>query len=249
MADVAMRVGANGAHLHVVSRHGMLPLPHAQTPPPEAAPQFAVPAAVDAPGLRRAIFAHIRAYGGNWRRAIDSLRPVTARLWQSLPADERIRLIDSGGRRWDRVRHRLPPETDAWLRTHRSAGRLTVHAARVAAARELPDRSTAVQLSSGVVIDADLVVNCTGPDVSVLNGTNPLLSALVAAGLARPGPLGMGLATLHDGRLTSGCGQPPAIWAIGPLRRGELWESTAIPEIRVQAEELARAVVAHVTAA
>ena len=37
---------------------------------------------------------------------------------------------------------------------------------------------------------------------------------------------------------------PAAIWAIGPLRKGELWESTAIPEIRQQAADLAHDVVA-----
>ena len=37
----------------------------------------------------------------------------------------------------------------------------------------------------------------------------------------------------------AGCGRASAsaaaIWTIGPLRRGQLWESTAIPEIRLQA--------------
>ena len=31
-----------------------------------------------------------------------------------------------------------------------------------------------------------------------------------------------------------------ALFAVGPLRRGTLWESTAIPEIRVQAARLGR---------
>jgi hypothetical protein len=31
----------------------------------------------------------------------------------------------------------------------------------------------------------------------------------------------------------------PGLFAIGPLRRGELWESTAVPEIRLQALALA----------
>ena len=35
------------------------------------------------------------------------------------------------------------------------------------------------------------------------------------------------------------------LWTLGSLRRGDLWESTAMPEIRVQAAEVARAVLAH----
>ena len=40
----------------------------------------------------------------------------------------------------------------------------------------------------------------------------------------------------------------PAVWAVGPLRRGELWESTAIPEIRVHAAQVSAAVLAGLPA-
>jgi uncharacterized NAD(P)/FAD-binding protein YdhS len=56
---------------------------------------------------------------------------------------------------------------------------------------------------------------------------------LLDAGLAAPGPLGLGLATDPDGRCSEG------VYALGALRRGELWETTAVPEIRVQADAIA----------
>jgi uncharacterized NAD(P)/FAD-binding protein YdhS len=31
-----------------------------------------------------------------------------------------------------------------------------------------------------------------------------------------------------------------ALWVVGPLRRGRRWETTAIPEIRMQAASLSR---------
>ncbi|MGH8895204.1 MAG: FAD/NAD(P)-binding protein, partial [Actinomycetes bacterium] len=55
---------------------------------------------------------------------------------------------------------------------------------------------------------------------------------------ARTGPLGLGLAT-DDGRLLGVEADLP-VWTLGALRRGELWETTAIPEIRVQAADVAR---------
>ena len=80
----------------------------------------------------------------------------------------------------------------------------------------------------------------TGPDGDVRRVADPLLDQLLATGTARPGPLGLGLAT-DDGRLLADRedaeGLP--VWTLGALRRGELWESTAIPEIRAQAAELA----------
>jgi uncharacterized NAD(P)/FAD-binding protein YdhS len=67
-----------------------------------------------------------------------------------------------------------------------------------------------------------------------------LLQSLTARGVARYDALGLGLDVDGRGALLSGAGTPSdALFAIGPLRRGALWETTAIPEIRVQAAELA----------
>ncbi|MDQ2624022.1 MAG: hypothetical protein M3Y20_02555, partial [Actinomycetota bacterium] len=50
---------------------------------------------------------------------------------------------------------------------------------------------------------------------------------------------GMGLRTI-DGRLLDPDGRLGApVWTLGALRRGELWESTSVPEIRAQARGLA----------
>jgi uncharacterized NAD(P)/FAD-binding protein YdhS len=47
-----------------------------------------------------------------------------------------------------------------------------------------------------------------------------------------------------SGQITSTAGSPAAgLFAIGPLRRGTLWESTAVPEIRSQAQQLAKLLV------
>ena len=49
----------------------------------------------------------------------------------------------------------------------------------------------------------------------------------------------MGFRT-RDGRLLDSTGRADApVWTLGALRRGELWESTAVPEIRSQALGLA----------
>jgi uncharacterized NAD(P)/FAD-binding protein YdhS len=62
-------------------------------------------------------------------------------------------------------------------------------------------------------------------------------------GLARPGAHGLGFATV-DGALLqedgSTCGR---LFAVGLLRRGELFETTAMPELRVQARAVARRVL------
>src|SRR5262249_61667685 len=82
-----------------------------------------------------------------------------------------------------------------------------------------------------------LPVPCTGPDEQLGRTPARFIRALVRRGLARPGPHGIGLATRPDGSVEG----PVAdrLWTLGPMRRGELWETLAIPEIRQQARAVA----------
>ncbi|MFM7082154.1 MAG: pyridine nucleotide-disulfide oxidoreductase, partial [Actinomycetota bacterium] len=66
-------------------------------------------------------------------------------------------------------------------------------------------------------------------------------AGLINDGIACAGPHDMGIATDADtGQLIDSRGRLVAdLYAIGTLRRGTLWESTAVPEIRVEAQRLA----------
>jgi uncharacterized NAD(P)/FAD-binding protein YdhS len=79
------------------------------------------------------------------------------------------------------------------------------------------------------------VINCTGPCVDVRRTRDPLIRCLLESGVARPGPLNLGLETGVGGCLP---GTNDALWVVGPLRKGRQWETTAIPDIRTQAAEL-----------
>ena len=242
MADMAMRWGRAGVRVHVASRHGMTPLPHATAP---SAPAPAQPPA-DAhtlAELRHFVFDQIRAAGGDWRSAIDGLRPHTTRLWAQLDEQAQRDFVRTAARRWDRVRHRVDPAVDAWLRERSAEGSLRVHAGEVVDAA-VTDTGVRVSLSDGAALDVAAVINCTGTCVGVRTSADPLVMNLLESGTARPGPLDLGFDTDAAGRVTAGTGETAAIWAIGPLRRGQLWESTAIPEIRTQAADLAQSVVA-----
>jgi uncharacterized NAD(P)/FAD-binding protein YdhS len=109
---------------------------------------------------------------------------------------------------------------------------------------------TAVRLADldGPVL-ADALVNCTGPLTDLDRTTDPLLQALRTRGLVAPDPLRLGLDTPLDGRVVGADGQVvTGLYAVGPPRKGTLWESTAIPEIRTQAAEVSRLVLGRVTA-
>jgi uncharacterized NAD(P)/FAD-binding protein YdhS/tetratricopeptide (TPR) repeat protein len=248
MADMAQHWSRAGVRVHVTSRHGLLPLPHAVNPaPPLPAPRLPE-GPVSLAQARRLVFAHIRAAGGDWRQAVDAMRPVTARLWSRLDEAGRSTFLSTTMRRWDQVRHRVDPAIHAWLEQRRAEGSLVVHAARVVDAADTA-AGVEVSLSDGSRVLAAAVVNCTGAGAGVRTSHDPLIMNLLATGLATPDSLDLGFATDASGRLVAADGARPAIWAIGPLRRGELWESTAIPEIRGQAADLGRAVVTALSGA
>ena len=81
------------------------------------------------------------------------------------------------------------------------------------------------------------VVNCTGPSADVRRSRDPLVQGLLHSRLAQSAPLFLGLDTDSRGCIRN---TNDALWVVGPLRRGECWESTAIPEIRMQAAALSR---------
>jgi uncharacterized NAD(P)/FAD-binding protein YdhS len=70
--------------------------------------------------------------------------------------------------------------------------------------------------------------------------SSPLLSDLIANGLVRPDELGLGLDVAENGAVIDAQGSPSnSLYAIGPLRKAKLYESIAVPELRVQVAELA----------
>ena len=82
------------------------------------------------------------------------------------------------------------------------------------------------------------IVDCTGAG-SPPPGT--LLAELLASGLAQGDPLGLGLRVDEHGDLVSLSGRADhALHSIGWVRRGSEFEATSVPELRNQADELAR---------
>lgn len=234
--DIAMTLAASvrGVRIEMISRHGLIPATHDDPwqpghPAPDWDPTQATP---------RDVLAYIRSFGSDWRRGLDSLRPITAALWQAWDARTQDAFTRHLARYWDVHRHRMAPQVGATFGRLQRAGRLRVHAATLISAVSTTS-GIDVLLSCGEQLRVDRVIVCTGPTGRLER--DPLGRVLVARGLARPGPLGVGyLVEPQSGAVLNAIGGVHSnVTAIGPLRRGVLWESTAIPEIRRQAADLA----------
>ncbi len=241
--DVALSLSRRPIRIHLVSRHGLLPHAHAPAAPPL---QAVVDGRHGPVRLLRALRAAV-GEGNDWRSIVDGLRPSTQRLWHDLGPEGQAQLLRHGAPFWNVHRHRMAPETAARIDELRQGGVLTVRAGRIARVTER-ERDLEVQIvlrgtGETVTERAGYLINCTGPRLRLFDDAPALVRDLVRQGLARPDSHGIGLDTAADGGLLDTAGDAStSLFALGALRRGTLWESTAIPELRAQAEALAAAV-------
>ncbi|MGU3540574.1 FAD/NAD(P)-binding protein [Methylobacterium sp. A54F] len=229
-----------------LSRRGLLPNPHAATGP-WPAPDLAADSASLRGLLRRvrAEAAAADAQGTGWRGVIDALRPATNPLWRGLPPAERARFLRHLRPFWDVHRHRTAPPAGAAIEAEIARGSLTVRAGRVVAIEDAPAEALVTLRPRGRTALETLAVQCILDATGIgqaAESTDPLLGQLLARGLVRPGPFGIGLDADAAYRLQAGEARP--LWLLGPLLRGVLWEATAVPDIRNDAAALARAVAA-----
>ena len=249
--DVAMSLLPAGRRVLSVSRHGLLPasqLPVMPTPVPLVVPRDPRPLTSEC--LESMVRTHVDAVvaaGGDWRAAIDGVRPVTAELWSRLPNRERAAFLTGPARQWETLRHRMAPEVGQEVARYRRVGRLIVRRGQLLAALCAPGRSVlTLRGTDGRLtrITAAAVVNCTGPTCDIDRYPGGFGRRLVERGLVRRDRLGLGLDTDGSGLVIDAAGDAdPRFVAVGALRRGSLYESTAVPELRAQAA----AVAAHLT--
>ena len=68
----------------------------------------------------------------------------------------------------------------------------------------------------------------------------------MSSGIATSDREGLGLCADASGRLVNASARPdPRLVLVGALRRGELWESTAVPELREQARAAAQSLMSE----
>ena len=230
--DVALSLVACGATVSAFSRHGLLPREHAKMSElPKPPKTFA---------NSRSALRWLREQS-DWRAAVNSLRPMTQSLWQSFDDGERRRFLRHAMRFWEIHRHRMAPRVAEQLNLLIAKGSVTVAPMRVASVRETSDTRLQLVDNFGAATEAfDRIVLCTGPSDDASSGEN-LLATLLAKGLFQRGQLDIGIANDPQTGAVYDINSRAIenIFCIGTMRRGALWETTAVPELRVQANQLA----------
>jgi uncharacterized NAD(P)/FAD-binding protein YdhS/predicted metal-dependent enzyme (double-stranded beta helix superfamily) len=237
-----------------ISRRGQLPLGHRHVPhilPPAELFGSELPLSKKLRLFREAAQA-IEAEGGDWRSLMEGLRPRVQELWHALNARQQGQFLRHLRRTWDQHRHRIAQEMEAVLVRMQAEGRLNVIAGRVDSVTEIEASVQASYVAAdggSQVLQADVAIMCTGPSDRIERRRDALTQSLLASGIAMPDRHSMGFSTNSGAFLLNPRGETQAgLYAIGPLRKGSLWESTALREIRVQAQEVAEHIVTSLSA-
>lgn len=250
MVDVACSLQKRGhrGKIIAISRRGLLPRPHA-APPDCPLPLPPLPEARTVAALlayfKNAVQATV-AKGYAWQSVFDRFRPQTQKVWHEMPYSEKRIFLRHLQHLWDVHRHRMPMQSAEILEKMQRDGQLEIAAGRIRDARKVNDKLLVIWQPRGDhrVRDlplADAAFNCTGPSSDLRTLPSPLIQKMLDRDLICPDYLRLGALTDVDGQILNAKGQTVKnIFTIGTLRRARLWESTALREIRAQAEDFAK---------
>lgn len=246
MIDVALHLHNHGhrGKISAISTRGLLPAVHKLgfTYPSFADELMKTDRITDILKIVRRHMKSADTNGSNWRAVIDSLRPATQKIWLDLPMAEKRYFKQHLSRYWNVARHRVPAEAAAVLDEMQSMGTLEI----------LKGRLNGIQLNEGTFnikfstlgeehnVNADVLVNCIGSEANFSRIDSQFVKNLIARRHIRPDELAMGIDATPDGRVIDKNDAPSnVVFTLGTALKGILWESTAIPEIRSQARDLA----------
>ena len=247
MVDIALRLIdlRPAARIVAISRSGLVPQPHRwpgqrvvidYQPPAPGTPLKALPPAF------RAATKISYARGGDWRDVINAVRPYTQGIWKGLTLDDQRRFLRTYLRYWDIHRHRMAPAVAAWIASLRESGQVTIVGGTLQRVEPVDGGLRSRHAPRGRRNGGFHATRCQLHRPCRLCGGNRVGTDRRSGrrGSGPPHPLGLGLDTGERGALRRAEVSSRARSSqLGWLRRGELWESVAIPEIRAQAAEIA----------
>lgn len=176
--------------------------------------------------------------------AVDKLRPHTQKLWRGLSTEDKEAFLRQYGARWNVTRHRIAQSIHSTLTDRLDSGSLQVIPGTIESLTTT-EKSIDVHYRGGqgeeCVLSGNFVVNCTGPQSRFSKSNIPLFENLLARSVISVDDMDMGIRVDDDfavlGKQRSPVGN---MFAIGPLLKGTLWETTAVPELRSQAMRVAQ---------
>ena len=236
--------GNHAQPVTLISRRGLIPNEHRFTSkPPQVSSKL--------PDYLKSCEPCIRAYvkairkeiatraeiAVDWRDVLNEMRPHTPELWRRLTIADRTRFLFRIAPYWDVYRHRMAPAAHVRLKKLIESGQVKVIAGRVKEVSNFQDHIcleiTIRGSNRAEKIQAESVVNCTGPNYDLRKVDRPLIKQLLMDDLISQDPLKIGLETNDDYQvLRKDYSAVEGMFYLGPMLKAKYWESIAVPELR-----------------
>ncbi|MFM2214590.1 MAG: hypothetical protein RL427_1853 [Bacteroidota bacterium] len=186
-----------------------------------------------------------REYGATAEPVIDSLRPYTQSIWKRFTVEEKSIFMSKLRHLWGVARHRLPTHTHDKIQKLRIEGKLHINSGKILNFTEGLE---------GIIVEyfdkkdhtvktlkVSRIINCTGPETDLNNVEQSFLKNCLLKGILTQDPLKLGITTNTETyQIINAEGKAHSnLFTLGGNLKGELWESTAVNELRSQAEKLA----------
>ncbi len=246
---VSFKKRNHSAKVFALSRNGLLPRPHKHSPVYKIEKEIT---SENIEQLNANIVEEIekaKSQNLDWRSVIEALRPVTTKIWQALSDESKNIFLNKYRIYWDIHRHRMPPASHNEINEMVSQNKFEILKGTIT---EVIKTESAFQIyyKDATILNSvtvNRIINCTGPSGDYEKCDNPLFKNLLAKGWIKKDKHNIGIATGAAGELIQANGNVlENAFAVGPLRKAMEWESTAIREIRTQAEQVADKVVSLV---
>jgi len=175
---------------------------------------------------------------------VDSFRSLFSTWWMGFTLHEKKVFLSRLRHIWGTVRHRIPLEISQIIQNERETGRLVVCAGKLENVVE-NERNLILTYRTGqyeILESVACIINCTGPETAITRMSNRVIQQLLDRKWITPDEIDQGIKI--DTNQHHALGEAPMnIYAIGNLCKGTFWESTAIGELRSQAQLIAKGIL------
>ncbi|MEI6312848.1 MAG: FAD/NAD(P)-binding protein [Bacteroidota bacterium] len=193
----------------------------------------------------------VREYGVTAEPVIDSIRPYTQSIWKKLNDTERTKFMSRLRHLWGVARHRFPMHSHDKIQQLRIDNKLLIKSGKILNFTEVSPKHIVVEYydkkeKEVKTFEVSRVINCTGPESNLSLVEKSFLKNALMKGILKQDSLYLGIVTDTDTFqiIDTNNNKHHHLFTIGTNLKGELWESTAVNELRAQADKLAQLLIA-----
>lgn len=231
--------------IYVISPHGYIPQVHKKsTIYPAFFNNDNLPkTAIEAFKIVKSEIKKAKSENIDWRSVVDSIRPFTQKIWLEFSIFEKQQFMKHLRHKWGVMRHRMPPVVADIFYKMLESQQIEIFAGKII--ELVKNNNITVKFKNRKTneiqqLNVNKVINCTGPEADINKIENQLIQNLIKSGLIKADIMNLGIDATINGNVINNHNEVERnFYTIGTNLKGLLWESTAVPELRVQADNIA----------